>query len=84
MSHIKWIGIINSEIADYQKGNLDCRAKKMVLPATMKEMMIKALPFAVVPFTVIFYPFFLKLFLLEKGLYPLYFLLLDLLLVLLD
>ncbi len=77
MSHIKWIGIINSEIADYQKGNLDCRAKKMVLPATMKEMMIKALPFAVVPF-------FLKLFLLEKGLYPLYFLLLDLLLVLLD
>ena len=63
MSHIKWIGIINSEIADYQKGNLDCRAKKMVLPATMKEMMIKALPFAVVPFTVIFLSIFLKTFL---------------------
>lgn len=51
----KMIGILNSKITDYQKGNLDCRAKKMVLPTTIKEMMIKALPFAVVPFTVIFY-----------------------------
>lgn len=63
MSHIKWVGIINSEIADYQKGNLDCGAKKMVLPATIKEMMIKALPFAVVPFTVIFLSIFIKTFL---------------------
>lgn len=37
MPHIKWVGIINSEIADYQKGNMDCSAKKMVLPATIKD-----------------------------------------------
>ena len=60
MPHIKWVGIINSEIADYQKGNMDCSAKKMVLPATIKEMMIKALPFAVLPFIVIFLSIFLN------------------------
>ena len=74
MSHIKWIGIINSEIADYQKENLDCRAKKMELPTTMKEMIIKALPFAVVPFTVILLSIFLKTFLAgERTISPVFF-----------
>ena len=62
MPHIKWVGIINSEIADYQKGTMDCSAKKMALPATVQEMMIKALPFTVLPFTVIFLSIFLKTF----------------------
>lgn len=66
MPYVKWVGIINNEIADYQKGDMDCRAKKMMLPATMKEMMVKALPFALVPFSVVFYLFFLKLFLRVK------------------
>ena len=61
MPHIKWVGIINSEIADYQKGTMDCSAKKMALPATVQEMMIKALPFAVLPFTVIFLSIFLNI-----------------------
>ena len=62
MPYVKWIGIINNEIVDYQKGDIDCRAKKMMLPATMKEMMVKALPFALVPFSVVFLSVFLKTF----------------------
>lgn len=74
MSHIKWVGIINGETADYQKGNMDGRAKKMVLPATIKEMMMKALPFAVLPFIVIFLSIFLKTFLAgEMTISPVFF-----------
>lgn len=50
MAKIKWIGILDGEPSDYQKGDLDSRAKKMAMPATMQEMMIRALPFAVLPF----------------------------------
>lgn len=66
MAHIKWIGIIKKGIADYQKGHLDRNASKMVLPVTMKEMMIKALPFAIIPFGVIFLSLFVKTFLAAK------------------
>lgn len=63
MAHIKWIGIIKGETAEYQKGDLDSKAKKMLLPVTMKEMMIKALPFAIIPFIIIFLSMFIKTFL---------------------
>ena len=59
MAHIKWVGIIKGEIADYQKGYLDSKAKQMELPATLKEMMTKALPFALAPFAIIFLYFLL-------------------------
>lgn len=55
MAHIKWIGIIKSELAEYQKGHSDIKAKKMVLPATTKEMIIKALPYTIIPIIIIFY-----------------------------
>ena len=60
MAHIKWVGIIKTEIAEYQKGHLDSKAMKMELPATMKAMMIKALPFVIVPFVTIFLSLFIK------------------------
>ncbi|RKJ21120.1 DUF3267 domain-containing protein [bacterium D16-50] len=60
MAHIKWVGIIKGEIADYQKGYLDSKAKQMELPATLKEMMTKALPFALAPFAIIFLSIFIK------------------------
>lgn len=60
MAHIKWVGIIKGEIADYQKGYLDSKAKPMELPATLKEMMTKALPFALAPFAIIFLSIFIK------------------------
>ena len=62
MAHIKWVGIIKTEIAEYQKGHLDSKAMKMELPATMKAMMIKALPFVIVPFVTIFLSLFIKTF----------------------
>ena len=62
MAHIKWVGIIKTEIAEYQKGHLDSKAMKMELPATMKAMMIKALPFVIVPFVIIFLSLFIKTF----------------------
>lgn len=46
MFNIKWIGIIKDEdIQKYQKGKLDSKAKKMKMPKSSKEQMIKALPF---------------------------------------
>lgn len=60
MAHIKWIGIIKGDIKEYQKGHLDNKAQKMVLPATMKEMMIKALPFTNVSFITIFLSMFIR------------------------
>ncbi len=66
MAHIKWIGIIKSELAEYQKGHLDIKANKMVLPATTKEMMIKALPYTIVPIIIIFLSMFIKTFLVRQ------------------
>lgn len=66
MAHIKWIGIIKKETSEYQKGYLDSNAKKMVLPATMNEMMIKAFPFTIVPFATILLSIFIKTSLAEQ------------------
>ena len=43
MPKIKWIGLIKEEkMKDYQVGELSKNAKKMNMPTTSKEMMIKA------------------------------------------
>ena len=48
MPKIKWIGLIKEEkMKDYQVGELSKNAKKMNMPTTSKEMMIKALPFII-------------------------------------
>lgn len=66
MPNMKWIGIIDGEISEYQKGELDHKAQKMEMPATMKKMMTDALPFAVMPFILIFLSMFIKTFLAQK------------------
>lgn len=55
MPKIKWIGLIKEEkMKDYQVGELSKNAKKMNMPTTSKEMMIKALPF-IIPASVILF-----------------------------
>lgn len=66
MPNIKLIGILDDDISKYQKGDLDSNAKKMIMPSTMKEMMIKALPFAIVPFFVVFLSMFIKTFIAQQ------------------
>lgn len=63
MPKIKWIGIINGDAARFQKGELGSGAVKLDMPATMADMMVRALPFAIPPFLVIFLSMFLKTFL---------------------
>ena len=63
MPHIHWAGILRSEPAEYQKGALRGDAKKLAMPASMRELTIKALPFAAVPLALIFFSVFLKTFL---------------------
>ena len=66
MPNIKWIGILNDDISRYQKGELDSNAKKMIMPSTMEEMMIKALPFVIVPFLIIVLSMFIKTFIAQQ------------------
>lgn len=66
MPDIKWIGIVDGEISEYQKGNLDPKAEKMKMPATMQKMMTAALPFAVIPFLFIFFSMFFKTFFVKQ------------------
>ena len=55
MPKIKWIGLIKEEkMKDYQVGELSKNAKKMNMPTTSKEMMIKALPFIIPAFLILF------------------------------
>ena len=46
MPKIEWKGIIENP-ADYQMGFLSKNAKKLNMPKTLNEMMIKALPFVI-------------------------------------
>ncbi len=46
MPRIEWKGIIDNP-ADYQRGYLSENAKKLNMPKTLNEMMIKALPFVI-------------------------------------
>ena len=56
MPKIKWIGLIKEEkMKDYQVGELPQNAKKINMPTTSKEMMIKALPFMIPAFVILFF-----------------------------
>lgn len=61
MPKIKWIGLIKEEkMKDYQVGDLSQNAKKMNMPTTSKEMMIKALPFIIPTFVILFLSVYFK------------------------
>ena len=59
MPKIEWKGIIENP-ADYQMGFLSKNAKKLNMPKTLNEMMIKALPFVIPSILIIFISMFLK------------------------
>lgn len=59
MPKIKWKGIIWNP-SDYQMGFLSKNAKKLNMPKTLNEMMIKALPFVIPSILIIFIAMFLK------------------------
>ncbi len=46
MAKIKWAGVVKNT-ADYQCGILPAAAVKLDMPATMGEMMLKAIPFSI-------------------------------------
>ena len=61
MPKIKWIGLIKEEkMKDYQVGALSKNAKKMNMPTTSKEMMIKALPFIIPALVILFLSVYFK------------------------
>ncbi len=61
MPTIKWIGLIREEkMKDYQVGDLSENARKMNMPTTSKEMMIKALPFIIPTFVILFLSVYFK------------------------
>ncbi len=62
MADIKWAGIVR-DAAGYQRGELPTDARKLDMPDTVNEMMLKAVPFMVPSLVVIFISMFLKTFL---------------------
>lgn len=61
MPKIKWIGLIKEEkMKDYQVGELSKNAKKMNMPTTSKEMMIKTLPFIIPALVILFLSVYFK------------------------
>lgn len=63
MPKIQWIGIIKNELSEYQKSAFSNNTHKMEMPASANELMLKALPFTVLPFLTIFVSMFIKTFL---------------------
>ncbi len=62
MPRIKWTGIISSA-AEYQRGELAQNAKRLEMPKSVSEMMLKAIPFLIPSLVIIFLSMFLKTFL---------------------
>ena len=60
MKNINWIGIITDDLSQYQKGTMSPKAVKVKMPKTTKEIIYKALPFAIPSFVVIFLSVFIK------------------------
>ena len=61
MPKIKWIGLIKEEkMKDYQVEEISKNAKKMNMPTTSKEMMIKALPFIIPALVILFLSVYFK------------------------
>ncbi len=44
MAKIKWAGIV-ADVTEYQMGELSQKAKKLNMPKSINESMVKALPF---------------------------------------
>ena len=63
MPRIKWIGIIQGEIAQYQEGELSTGAKKLDMPSAINDVMLKALPFAIPPALILVLSMLIKTFL---------------------
>lgn len=59
MPKIKWAGVVKNT-ADYQNGILPASAKKLDMPDTMGEMMLKAIPFLIPSFVIIVFSMFFK------------------------
>ena len=59
MPRIEWKGIIKNP-SDYQMGFLSKNAKRLKMPETLNEMMIKALPFVIPSILIIFIAMFFK------------------------
>ena len=62
MPRIKWVGVISSA-AEYQRSELSQNAKKLEMPKSVSEMMLKAIPFLIPSLVIIFLSMFLKTFL---------------------
>lgn len=62
MAKIQWVGIIRQDLAVYQTGRLSENAHKMNMPKTTAQMMLKAVPFLIFPFGIIFLSMFCKTF----------------------
>ncbi len=45
MPKMIWVGLLRKNPAEYSKGQLPENARKLVMPASMEEMMLRALPF---------------------------------------
>ncbi len=59
MPKIKWVGVVQNT-ADYQSGILSATARKLDMPDTMGEMMVKAIPFSIPSVGIIFFSMFFK------------------------
>ncbi len=62
MPRIKWAGIVR-DAAEYQRGELAKNAKRLEMPKSVGEMMLKAIPFLILSLVIIFLSMFLKTFL---------------------
>ena len=62
MAKIKFVGIIKTDIKNYQQGLLPNNAIKLKMPTSTNKLLINALPFAIPTFIVIFLSIFLKFF----------------------
>lgn len=60
MPRMIWAGLLRKSPAEYQKGQLPENARKLVMPSSMEEMMLRALPFLVLPVGMICLSMFLK------------------------
>ncbi len=59
MPNIKWAGVIQNT-ADYQSAILPATARKLDMPGTIEEMMLKAIPFLIPSIIIIVFSMFFK------------------------
>lgn len=66
MPKVKWAGRINHP-AEFQKGELPEHAVKLKMPTSTASLMVRALPFAIVPFLILAVSIFLKTYLAKQS-----------------